>query len=429
MDVKGSFLYSVDDPSIASVDADGNVTGLGNGTTTVTVTMLPSGRTASVPLTVTESASSDEPTYNQVILPGDSGEGAVRADHTSAEAGQVVTIAVSPAYGYIVGFVTVRDAGGSLIPVTNNGDGTYSFVMPDGGVTVDVRFIEDWEDEPHIPPIPIVPSAPETPASGTAYPVVLSEPSAGSAVTSDRAVAEPGQTVTVTPVPGEGYRTGTVTVRDPNGGEIPVTDNGDGTYSFVMPDGAVAVDVTFGEKLPAQPANVFTDVPDGTWYSEAVAWAVAEGITNGTDATHFTPDAPCTRAQTVTFLWRAAGKPEPSGTVMPFVDVVSGSYYEKAVLWAVEQGITKGVDETHFAPDATVTRAQTVTFLYRFAKASAEAKKIFADVSLDDWFAEAVTWAWENDITKGTSETLFSPDASCVRAQIVTFLYRYMKGR
>ena len=201
-----------------------------------------------------------------------------------------------------------------------------------------------------------------------------------------------------------------------------------------MPESNVKIGVEFvSVSAPAEepPAPVpgektFADVPAGTWFADAVRWAVEQGITNGTDDTHFSPSVPCTRAQMVTFLWRAAGKPEPAGAEMPFTDVEKGSYYEKAVLWAVEQGITKGVSETEFEPDATVTRAQTVTFLYRFSGAHTQAAAVFADVPVDAWYAEAVTWAVENDVTKGTSDTTFSPDDPCVRAQIVTFLYRYL---
>ena len=259
--------------------------------------------------------------------------------------------------------------------------------------------------------------------------ISVRETSGNGSVTVSTETAFVGQRVTLTPSPDEEYEIGTVTVRDRSGREIAVTDNGNGTYSFIMPVGGAVVEVTFKEKESAPaPATTFVDVPEDTWYSDAVAWAVAKGITNGTDATHFSPDAPCTRAQMVTFLWRAAGKPEPESAELPFVDVESGSYYETAVRWAVEQGITNGMDETHFAPDATVTRAQTVTFLYRFAKAHTAAAKVFSDVALDAWYAEAVTWAAENDITRGTSDTTFSPDDNCVRAQIVTFLYRYMGG-
>ena len=180
--------------------------------------------------------------------------------------------------------------------------------------------------------------------------------------------------------------------------------------------------------MPDEPpiTVVFADVPEDSWYADAVAWAVEKGITSGTDETHFSPAAPCTRAQLVTFLWRAAGEPEPVGPEPPFTDITGGSYYEKVVCWASETGVTSGVDATHFAPDDTVNRAQTVTFLYRFAKAEAEASDAFEDVEPDAWYAASVAWAAESGITTGTGNATFSPYDACVRAQTVTFLYRLM---
>ncbi len=171
----------------------------------------------------------------------------------------------------------------------------------------------------------------------------------------------------------------------------------------------------------------FIDVLPGAYYYDAVEWAVAEGITNGITATTFCPDMVCTRAQMVTFLWRAAGSPAPESSEMPFKDVAAGTYYYNAVLWAVENGITNGTSATTFSPDATVTRAQTVTFLWRMKKApDATGKMVFSDVKQDAYYTEAVLWAVEEGITNGTSATTFSPDAGCTRAQIVTFLYRCM---
>ncbi len=169
----------------------------------------------------------------------------------------------------------------------------------------------------------------------------------------------------------------------------------------------------------------FVDVPEDTWYTDAVKWAASNKITEGTDDTHFSPDDPCDRAQTVTFLWRAAGCPEPKGTENPFTDLDETAYYYKAVLWAVENGITTGTSETTFSPDKPVTRAQVMTFLYRFAKGSGTGKNPFTDVEDGEYYTEAVNWAVANEVTKGTSATTFSPNADCVRAQIVTFLYRY----
>ena len=172
-------------------------------------------------------------------------------------------------------------------------------------------------------------------------------------------------------------------------------------------------------------ASPFIDVPKGSYYEQAVNWAVAQGITTGTSATTFSPNAACTRAQAVTFLWRAAGSPAPLSRAMPFTDVAEGSYYHDAVLWAVEQGITVGTSAATFSPDAKCTRAQIVTFLWRSQKSPAADSEIpFTDVAADAYYADAVLWAAENGITGGTSATTFSPDADCTRAQIVTFLYR-----
>lgn len=172
-------------------------------------------------------------------------------------------------------------------------------------------------------------------------------------------------------------------------------------------------------------AVTFADVAAGAYYYDAVQWAVANKITAGTDNTHFSPNAPCDRGQTVTFLWRAAGSPAPKGTANPFTDVDESAYYYKAVLWAVENGITKGTSSTTFSPTDTVTRAQVVTFLCRLAKGSGNGENPFTDVADGAYYTEAVNWAAANEITKGTSTTTFSPDADCVRAQIVIFLYRY----
>ena len=184
-----------------------------------------------------------------------------------------------------------------------------------------------------------------------------------------------------------------------------------------------------GFGLTYQTGERFVDVPADAYYSDAVAWAVEQGITDGTDATHFSPNAPCTRAQMVTFLWRAAGEPEPAGAATQFEDVTAGSYYEKAVAWAVENGITNGVSDTAFAPNDTVTRGQVVTFLWRYeGEPEATASATFTDVPSDAYYADAVSWAAEKGITTGVDGTRFAPGVDCTRAQIVTFLYRDMAG-
>ena len=173
----------------------------------------------------------------------------------------------------------------------------------------------------------------------------------------------------------------------------------------------------------------FTDVPASAYYAKAVAWAIENGITNGMTETTFAPDASCTRAQVLTFLWRAAGSPKAESTGNPFTDVSADSPYYEAILWGVEKGITKGTTAATFAPDATITRGQSVTFLYRALKATASGSTNFTDVKSDAFYADAINWAVANNVTNGTSNTTFSPNADCTRAEIVTFLYRAYQGK
>ena len=235
--------------------------------------------------------------------------------------------------------------------------------------------------------------------------------------------ASEGTEVTVKVTPDSGYALEGLTVTDKDGKKLKLTDKGSGIYTFTMPAGKVTVEAGFRADA-AEPVNPFVDVSGGAYYEDAVLWAVREGITSGTTATTFSPGASCTRAQMVTFLWRAAGSPKASGS-NPFRDVSADTYYYDAVLWAVENGITSGISADAFAPDAMVTRAQTVTFLYRAAGSPAAAPgSSFSDVRSDAYYADAVSWAIEEGITSGTAAAAFSPDADCTRAQIVTFLYR-----
>ena len=235
--------------------------------------------------------------------------------------------------------------------------------------------------------------------------------------------ASEGTEVTVKVTPDSGYALEGLTVTDKDGKTLKLTDKGSGIYTFTMPAGKVTVEAGFRADA-AEPVNPFVDVSGGAYYEDAVLWAVREGITSGTTATTFSPGASCTRAQMVTFLWRAAGSPKASGS-NPFRDVSADTYYYDAVLWAVENGITSGISADAFAPDVMVTRAQTVTFLYRAAGSPAAASgSSFSDVRGDAYYADAVSWAVEKGITSGTAAAAFSPDADCTRAQIVTFLYR-----
>ena len=234
--------------------------------------------------------------------------------------------------------------------------------------------------------------------------------------------ASKGDRVTVTVKPDSGYVLETLTVTDKNGNELTLKDKGNGKYTFTMPAGKVEVKATFMEDNSM--LNFFYDVPNNAYFYEAVKWAVENGITTGVGNDLFAPEQPCTRAQIVTFLWRAAGSPEPKGAASGMTDVVSGSYYEKAVAWAIENGITTGTTTTTFSPDVTCTRAQAVTFLARALKAKAASAAEFSDVPTGSYFADAVAWAAANGVTEGIGGGLFGSDNDCTRGQIVTFLYR-----
>ena len=265
---------------------------------------------------------------------------------------------------------------------------------------------------------PYVPGAPTYPATAPAVP--------NGTVTVSPANASKGANVTVTVKPNEGYVLETLTVTDKNGDELKLTDKGNGKYTFTMPGSKVEVKATFMEDNSV--FNFFYDVPNDAFFYEAVKWAVKSGVTNGLSDTMFGPYESCTRAQIVTFLWRAAGSPEPK-TASSFADVPASAYYAKAVAWAIENGITNGMTETTFAPDATCTRGQSVTFLYRALKGTASGSTNFTDVKSDTFYADAINWAVANNVTNGTSNTTFSPNADCTRAEIVTFLYRAYQGK
>ena len=235
-----------------------------------------------------------------------------------------------------------------------------------------------------------------------------------------------GDTVTITPKPADGNEVSKVIVTDKNGKTIEVKANADGTYRFVQPDSAVAIQVVYQPKQTAQ--TDFADVSAAHFAYDAVKWAAENGVTGGIGDNLFAPSQSCTRAQIVTFLWRAAGSPEPK-SLSGLTDVPADAYYAKAVAWAVENGITGGIGDDLFAPDATCTRAQSVTFLARALNAKANGKTDFTDVPADSYYAEAVAWAVENGVTNGMGDNRFAPNRHCTRAQIVTFLYRAYNGK
>ena len=262
-------------------------------------------------------------------------------------------------------------------------------------------------------------------SSDPTYSVTVDKTENGSVTVSPKSASK-GDTVTVTVKPDSGYVLETLTVTDKNGNELTLKDKGDGKYTFTMPAGKVEVKATFMEDNSV--LNFFYDVPNDAYFYEAVKWAVDKGITNGLSDTMFGPYESCTRAQIVTFLWRAAGSPEPK-TASSFTDVPVSTYYAKAVAWAVENGITNGMTETTFAPNETCTRGQSVTFLHRVLKGTASGSANFTDVKSDAFYADAINWAVANNVTNGTSNTTFSPNADCTRAEIVTFLYRAYQGK
>ena len=235
--------------------------------------------------------------------------------------------------------------------------------------------------------------------------------------------ASKGDTVTITVKPDKGYELEMLKALDKDGDALKLTEK-NGKYTFKMPSGKVTVKGSFVEETPVQ---IFKDVPVDAYYYEAVKWAAEKGITGGVGNGLFAPNQPCTRAQIVTFLWRAAGSPEPK-TMSSFADVPADAFYAKAVAWAVENGITGGTGDGKFSPDATCTRAQAVTFLYRASGAPAvSGNAAFSDVATNAYYAAAVKWAEKNGITGGIGGGLFGSNNDCTRAQIVTFLYRSVK--
>lgn len=258
-------------------------------------------------------------------------------------------------------------------------------------------------------------------SSSSSYYAISAPTVANGSVSVTPGSASKGTTVTITAKPNDGYELDKLTVTDKDGNHLSLSDKGNGKYTFTMPAGKVNVDAAFS-KIAAGVS--FRDVAQNAYYYDAVQWAVEKGITEGTSATTFSPDASCTRAQMVTFLWRAAGSPAPKSAANPFKDVSTNDYYYSAVLWAVENGITSGTSADTFAPNATVTRGQTVTFLYRAAGSPAVSGGSFSDVAADAYYANAVAWASQHNITSGVGNGNFAPNADCTRAQIVTLLYR-----
>ena len=323
----------------------------------------------------------------------------------SYAAGSVVTVRAGSRSGYTFNGWT----SGSNVVFDDPSAAETIFTMPAGSVTVTANWSRDGGS-----------SSSDRDDSGPRYAIGIPDKIENGSVSVSPKNASQGDRVTVTVKPDEGYELDSLKVFDKNGKELELTDKGDGKFTFIMPAGKVEVKAAFTEELKISP---FRDVPTDAYYYEAVKWAQKKGITGGIGDGLFGPNQPCTRAQIVTFLWRAAGSPVVN-YAMDLADVSGDAYYAEAVRWALSQGITTGTADGRFAPDATCTRAQGMTFLFRASKASADGAPAFSDVAADAYYAEAVKWATDNGITNGTTSSTFNPGSGCTRAQIVTFLWR-----
>ncbi|WP_297290582.1 S-layer homology domain-containing protein [uncultured Flavonifractor sp.] len=330
--------------------------------------------------------------------------GSVTASSATAKEGETVTLTITADSGYEPADLNVTTADGTPITVTNN-----TFTMPAADVTVSATFRK-------------VDSGSSGGSGPTNYSITPPSAVANGTVQVSPSRASKGSTVTITVTPDQGYELSSLTVEDRQGKALDLTDKGDGTYTFTMPASSVSIQAAFRE-IVDEVTPPFTDIREEDYYYDAVLWAVENGVTNGTGADTFSPDVTVSRAQMITFLWRAHGAPKATGS-NPFTDVSADDYYYDAVLWAVENGVTTGTGEDTFAPHAPVSRAQAVTFQWRAAGSPAASGSGFDDVAGDAWYTDAVTWAVSEEITNGTGGNHFSPDAVVSRAQAVTFLYR-----
>ena len=341
-------------------------------------------------------ADADSAKYHNVTLSG-AGTGATGAG--SHAAGTTVNIYAGTKSGYTFNGWTSDD-----VTIANASSKNASFDMPEKNVTVTAQ----WKY-----------TGGNSSGGGYTYYTIKATAGVNGAISPSGSVSvRSGKDQTFTITPDKGYAISDVKIDGKSVGAVK-------SYTFENVKGNHTIKAIFMKANGNPQTGVFVDVPEGSYYEEAVAWAVENGITKGTSDTTFEPNGICTRAQAVTFLWRAAGSPAPKTSTMPFTDVKAGSYYYDAVLWAVENGITKGTSDTTFSPDVTCSRAQIVTFLWRSQEApAAGAVNPFTDVKADAYYADAVLWAVKEDVTKGTTDTTFDPNADCTRAQIVTFIWR-----
>ena len=403
----GAVTYAVTNGTgEATIDATGKLTPVKVGTVKVKVTKAADASfneatSTEVEITITRATPTGAPKYTAITTSG----------KTLADAGLTVTgSTLNPNAGTLVWV----DNAGNVLPGTTavaaNTTYKWLFTPTDANYTTLTGSIELYH---------------KSSSSGgwyyTYYTIKATAGTNGSISPSGWTSVRDGWDQTFTITPDKGYAVAKVLVDGKSVGAVK-------SYTFKNVTKDHTIEAIFMKSNGNPQTGVFVDVATGSYYEDAVDWAVENGITQGTDDTHFAPDGICTRAQAVAFLWRAAGSPKPETCTMPFADVPAGSYYYDAVLWAVENGIAKGTSDTTFSPNMTCSRAQIVTFLWRSEKSpAAGTANPFADVKSTAYYADAVLWAAKEDITKGTTNTTFSPDADCTRAQIVTFLWRCKK--
>ena len=411
-EVKGSTVtYESSKPEVATVDADGKVTIKGAGTAVITAT-------ASATEDYDEAAATCTLTVEKKTV-------TVKAKDQSAYVGDKVPALSKDSYT-VSGLVgeeklttqpTVKYVGADGKEITPDMTKTGEVKISAGGAAASDNYTIRYEDGKLT--VSTRPSGGGGSSRPSTYPVkaeVGKDPDG--TVSLSKTSAAKGDKVTITVEPERHYEVDEVIVRDSKGKQLAVKDNGDGTFTFEMPADKVTVEPTFSW------VNPFTDVKNSAYYVDAVEWMLKREVTQGTTETTFSPNLNCTRAQIVTFLWRAAGSPEPKGTVS-FADVSADSYYAKAVAWAIENGITGGTGDGLFSPDAACTRAQSAAFLYRAAGSPAvNGSAGFSDVAADAYYAQAVAWAKEHGITDGIGGGLFGSANDCTRAQIAAFLWR-----
>ena len=399
--------YSSSDETITTVDAAGTVQIHKAGTVTITAVASETaehleGR-VSYTLTVARKSVTitvlDKRAYTDSAAP-DLSAPVLGTDYTVDGLLGSDTLRTGPTLTYDPAVPDMRKAGtaAKIVPSDADAGENYQFTYVSGTLTLISRANPVGPSEPSVNP---------------------GEPDNGSVTVSPKNPAK-GSTVIITVEPDEGYELDEITVTDKDGNSLKLTDKGNGKYSFTMPSGKVDIDASFKKLTETSP---FADVSTDAYYYEAVKWAAENNITGGIGNGLFGPELTCSRGQIVTFLWRAAGSPEPTA-LSTFTDVAADAYYAKAVAWAVENGVTTGTGDGKFSPDAPCTRGQAVTFLWRALGQLAGDTASFSDVPADSYFAQAVAWAAANGVTTGVGNNLFAPGGDCTRAQIVTFLWR-----